>query len=238
METKETPQGVMESRYNLPYNWLYKASGRHWRGKNGLWKIASGLAGDIKGKHVLDAGCGDGWYSARMIKAGANVSGIDLSPRAVAFAQQILPDGAFTSGSLTKLPYPDKTFDRIFSFQVLEHIPLDEYPRAIEELKRVLKDDGRCIISVPSVNRPLSRAHFRHFTEKTFVGSLEGMLEVERVIGQEKRGVFLWMIERLVENRIWLLPAIAEWFHKGIYLRYFNHASPERGANLVVLVRK
>ena len=238
MNEQETPQEVMESRYNLPYNWLYKPSGRHWRGKNGLWNIAKDLAGDIAGKRVLDAGCGDGWYSARMIQEKADVSGIDLSPRAIAFAQQILPTGKFVSGSLTALSYPDKIFDVIFSFQVLEHIPLNEYPEAINELRRVLKDDGRIIVSVPSVNRPLSRAHFRHFTQETFSESLEGVFSVEKVLGQEKQSGVRWLLERLLENRFWHLPELSERFHRGVYLRHMNSTTPECGANLVVCAKK
>ena len=80
----------MEARYVLPYNWFRQKSSRHWRQKNGIWDIAQELAGDLKGKVVLDAGCGDGWYSALMQEKGAIVHGTDFSGKAISFAEIIL----------------------------------------------------------------------------------------------------------------------------------------------------
>ncbi|MBM3273020.1 class I SAM-dependent methyltransferase, partial [Candidatus Kaiserbacteria bacterium] len=146
--TLSAEQQAMEKRYYVPHNWCKGPHTRHVRQKEGIWKIASVLAGDIRSKQVLDAGCGDGWYTARIARTGARVKGIDYSERAVRFAQAIVDTAEFATGSLSALPYPDHSFDVVFSFQVLEHIPPDELPKAISEIARVTKPDGKIIVSV------------------------------------------------------------------------------------------
>lgn len=226
-------QDVMERRFSVPYNWCAKEHARMWRQKNGLWELARGLSGDLKEKIVLDAGCGDGWYTARMSKESNTVTGIDYSERAIAFAKAINPHATFLAGSITKLPFPDATFDVIFSFQVLEHIPLLELPSAIAELSRVLKPDGTFIATVPSMNRPMSTAHFQHFTKQSFEAMVGGSFRSETLLGQEHHTIVLHCIERVLHNRLWLLEQIAGWFNKGPFLAHWNRTTVEKGYNIV-----
>jgi len=238
MDIHTNEQKVMEARYVLPYNWFRLQSSRHWRQKNGIWQVAHELAGDIKGKIVLDAGCGDGWYSAQMQKAGAEVHGTDFSGKAISFAEIIVPDVSFKTGSLLELPYEDNFFDVVFSFQVLEHIPPEDLPRAIKEVARVLKPDGLFIPSVPTTIRPMSAAHFQHFTEKTIKEVLEPKFKVERNIGQECYTPLLKIIERFLDNRYWLLHKAAQNFNRGLYMRFWNKGAASKGYNFVLLCRK
>jgi SAM-dependent methyltransferase len=97
----------------------------------------------------LDFGCGDGRFlrslRARQIKC---LVGLDVSREAIAQAQQ-------ASGGLeivhvaraTPLPFPDGTFSSITLLDVLEHI--DEQEDLLDELYRVLSDDGVLIVTVP-----------------------------------------------------------------------------------------
>lgn len=97
----------------------------------------------------LDAGCGEGFVAERLLRAMPAVSydGCDLSPAAVAMAQHRNPAGQFTIGSVTELPYPDKSFDVVGCFEVLEHLP-DDLPRAaIAEFVRVARRG--VVLSVP-----------------------------------------------------------------------------------------
>jgi SAM-dependent methyltransferase len=101
------------------------------------------------GSHVVDAGCGEGIlveeYADRL-----SIEGIDASyssPRV-------------RRGSLTSLPYRDGEFDAALCLDVLEHLRLDEQPRALAELHRVLKPGGRLLVSVPNLAHLQSRIHF------------------------------------------------------------------------------
>ena len=238
MENLTSEQKVMEARYVLPYNWFRLRSSRHWRQKNGIWSIAKELAGDMKGKVVLDAGCGDGWYSALMQKSGARVYGADYSGKAISFAKIILPEVTFSEGSLLSLPYEDNFFDVVLSFQVLEHIEPTDLAQAISEVDRVLKPGGIFIPSVPTSIRPMSTAHFQHFTEKSITEVLAPTFSVEKIVGQECYTSLLKIIERVIDNRYWLLHKVAEKFHTGLYMRVWNKGPASRGYNFVIRCRK
>lgn len=238
MENPSSEQTVMEARYVLPYNWFRLQSSRHWRQKNGIWAVAKELAGDLKGTVVLDAGCGDGWYSAHMQKAGANVHGTDFSGKAISFAAIIVPEVEFKTGSLLSLPYEDNFFDVVFSFQVLEHIPPLDLPQAISEVARVLKQGGIFIPSVPTTCRPMSTAHFQHFTKESISEVLKPHFDVAEVVGQECYTPLLKIIERILDNRYWLLHRFAIAFHKGLYMKFWNKGRAEKGHNFVIRARK
>jgi 2-polyprenyl-3-methyl-5-hydroxy-6-metoxy-1,4-benzoquinol methylase len=226
-------QQVMERRFALPYNWLKGDHTRHVRQKNGLWSLALSCAGDLKGSRVLDAGCGDGWYSEKMVREGAVVSGIDYSERAIAFARDILPTADFQVASITALPFADETFDVSFSFQVIEHLPPDQVPHAIAELVRVTKRGGKIIVSVPSVVRPKSAAHYQHFTEASLRDLFKAFVSQSDVYGQERHTPALWFVERFIQNRIWTLEALGVWFNRVVFPRLYNRTATDKGYNLV-----
>ncbi|MBM3272749.1 class I SAM-dependent methyltransferase, partial [Candidatus Kaiserbacteria bacterium] len=129
----------------------------------------------------------------------------------------------------------DHSFDVVFSFQVLEHIPPDELPKAISEIARVTKPDGKIIVSVPSTVRPLSKAHFQHFTPASIAEALSSSMQVESVVGQDLRTPVRWLVERLLQNRLYTLEALAARFNRTTYLRRYNRTSAERGDNLIVV---
>lgn len=236
METER--ERTMEARYSKPYNWCVEPWHRMWRQKNGLWKIAHELTGSLKGKKVLDAGGGDGWYTARISEEAAEAHCIDISKRAIAFGEIINPKARFACGSLKNLPYAPEAFDVITSFQVIEHIPPEELPQVVSELSRTLKRNGLLVVSVPSVNRKLSKAHFQHFTVNTLNQIFADHFEFVNGYGQEHHSVVLHMIERVLQNRIWLLPVLAERFNRKFPNSRWNRVGFEKCQNLVVAYRK
>lgn len=99
---------------------------------------------DVKGKKILDVGCGKGKFSRILVKKGAILTGIDPSPKLLEYTNNI-HGGKFQIGSATDLGFQDEEFDCVFAVEVMEHIP--EYKRAIKEMTRVLKKGGKiCII--------------------------------------------------------------------------------------------
>src|SRR5579884_3179675 len=80
------------------------------------------VIGDVSGLTVLDAGCGEGYLSRILTQRGANVTGIDISPRLVEIAREKDPEGkiAYQAADLSQpLPAYRDHFDLSASFFVL-----------------------------------------------------------------------------------------------------------------------
>ena len=105
------------------------------------------LLGHIKGKKILDAGCGSGIYSRILLKKGAKVSGLEVSGKMLDLAREHCKKFKvdFKQGSVDKLPYPDKSFDIIVSSLVIHY--LKNPTKAFKEFNRVLKKGGILVFS-------------------------------------------------------------------------------------------
>jgi len=103
----------------------------------------SNLVGNVRGKNILDVGCGKGRFSKWLIANGALVTGIELSNNLLKEAQNI-SGGTFLEGSATHLNFEDETFDCVICIEVLEHIP--DTQKAVSEMCRVLKKGGKILI--------------------------------------------------------------------------------------------
>lgn len=105
----------------------------------------------VAGKKVLDVACGEGYGSALMSGVAALVSGIDISPEAIAHARHAYAHRAnlqFAEAPCTRLPFDAAAFDVVVSFETIEHIR--EQAEFLDEVKRVLKADGVLILSSPN----------------------------------------------------------------------------------------
>ena len=110
----------------------------------------------VKGKKILDAGCGEGHLLKFLSKRKADYFGIDITEVALEKARKRFPEGKFYKMDLAKLEFPDESFDCVTCSEVLEHIYL--YKDVLKELIRVLKKDGLLIITFPNeTNWTISR---------------------------------------------------------------------------------
>jgi ubiquinone/menaquinone biosynthesis C-methylase UbiE len=109
--------------------------------------------GDIRGKRVLDVGCGDGWYSVILAKRGAEVFGYDISASAIETARErarqnnVTEQTQFEVASAYSLPYPDASFDVVTGQAILHH--LGDKDRLASELRRVMKPGAIGVFSEP-----------------------------------------------------------------------------------------
>lgn len=104
---------------------------------------------NCKGKKVLEIGCSVGTDLSQFAKAGADVTGIDLTSAGIELAKkrfQVLGlQGDLRVADAENLPFADNTFDIVYSFGVLHHTP-DTKKAINEEAYRVLKPGGKAVI--------------------------------------------------------------------------------------------
>ncbi len=103
-----------------------------------------------KGKKVLEIGVGTGTDHLQFAKAGAILTGVDITPKSIELTKRNLELHGYGSNlSVTdaeNLPFEDRTFDIVYSFGVLHHIP--DIQKAINEIHRVLSPNGKAIIAL------------------------------------------------------------------------------------------
>ncbi len=112
-----------------------------------VFRVKTGMAPeDLRGKLVLDAGCGGGRYARLLGEHGANLVGVDLSA-AVEKAATLcapFPNVAIVQADLLDLPLADASFDAAFSIGVMHHSP--DPRRAFAQVARKVKPGGRLAV--------------------------------------------------------------------------------------------
>lgn len=117
------------------------------------------------GEDVLEIGVGTGTDLVQFAKNGARVSGIDLTDNAIEITKRNLEQRNFsyaelTTGDAEDLAFDDESFDLVYSFGVLHHTPRTD--TAIEEIHRVLKEEGKAIIMLYSRG-------WKHYFKRVFI---------------------------------------------------------------------
>lgn len=115
------------------------------------------LLGDVRGKTVLDYGCGAGENSVLIASHGGNPVGVDISPDLIEIADKRMKQHGYENyefkvGSAHELPLEDESVDIVFGMAILHHLDLS---LSSKEIFRVLKKGGRAIFSEPVRNSKL-----------------------------------------------------------------------------------
>ena len=145
------------------------------------------------GKVVLDAACGTGYGSAILAETAAAVHGIDIADEAVALCRKTFhrENLSFQTASVESLPFPDRFFDVIVSFETIEHVPEEVQKKFLAEIRRLLKPDGVLVISSPdrqyyTVERnKVNPYHVAEFFRRDFFALLEGSFRYCRKADQK-----------------------------------------------------
>ena len=121
---------------------------------------------DCAGRDVLEYGCGTGSCAFDLARDGADVVGIDISPAGIDLAERRAEEEAlserlsFRCMNAESLEFPDRHFDLICGSGILHHLELE---RALAQLRRVLKKNGRAVFFEPLGHNPLVNL-FRRLT--------------------------------------------------------------------------
>lgn len=125
----------------------------------------------ISGKKVLEIGCGAGSHAAMFANAGAEVTAIDLTERAVSLTKRRfelfdIKNATVMKSDAENLPFPDNSFDFVWSWGVIHHSANTQ--QIVKEILRVLKPNGR--VSVMIYNRNSTR----YYVYGLYVGIFKG----------------------------------------------------------------
>lgn len=105
------------------------------------------ISKNLKGKKLLDLGCGPGIHLKEYSKRGAECFGIDLSEKMIELAKEFIPKAEVKVGNIYKIGFKDDSFDIITSSFTVDH--LKDLEKAAKEIKRILKKGGIFVFSVP-----------------------------------------------------------------------------------------
>jgi SAM-dependent methyltransferase len=160
----------------------------------------------IPGDKILDAGCGTGHLLDYCCDGIAEGFGVDVSKVAIDLARSRYPKMDLSVQDLSKLSFPDNFFDKIISFNVIEHISGQD--SVMKELKRVLKPNGTIIMGTNDKDSISWRifaffigdpTHVKEFNEKGFVSFV---------------GQFFGVVEHAKSSCVMRLPFFVRWvFH-------------------------
>src|SRR5215211_2580389 len=101
---------------------------------------------------VLDAGCGAGIPVAQILSHTFDVTGVDFSEAQIELAKKLVPAANFICQDMTKLDFPDNTFDAICSYYAIIHIPREEHEALFVNFYRMLKPDGYALLCLGAEN--------------------------------------------------------------------------------------
>ncbi|MDD4661839.1 MAG: class I SAM-dependent methyltransferase [Candidatus Pacebacteria bacterium] len=157
--------------------------------RKNTWDEFDFLFNNIKdGERVLDLGCGNGRFYEKLKKT--NYTGIDNSEKLISIAKNNYPDVDFKVASALEIPFKEKEFDKVYSLAVLHHLPQDYHSRFLEEIKRVLKDDGILIITVWNLNERKKKEDVKKINDKEILIPWHGV---------EDHYFYVFDLEELVE---------------------------------------
>ncbi len=103
------------------------------------------LVGPSAGR-IADVGCGPGRIAAFLAPHGLDVVGVDVSPEMLAVARAAHPDLRFEEGTLTSLPFDDRSFGAAVCWYSIIHTRPEELPNVFGELARVLEPSGELLV--------------------------------------------------------------------------------------------
>jgi SAM-dependent methyltransferase len=126
---------------------LFRGQGRELR------RRTARLADIQPGEQILDVGCGKGTLAIEVARhwSVGRIAGIDPSTEQIARARRKAARRnvpiSFQVGVIEQLPFPDRSFDVVFSTLMMHHLPAPLKRQGLSEIARVLKPGGRLVIA-------------------------------------------------------------------------------------------
>ena len=131
--------------------------------------------------NILDAGCGAGVPVAQILSRQFNVIGVDFSEAQIELAKKHVPAAEFICQDMTKLSFPDNTFDAICSYYAIIHVPRGEHQALLLNFHKMLKPGGFALMCLGAEsnleeideNFLGTRMYWSHFDMDTYLKMLK-----------------------------------------------------------------
>lgn len=130
---------------------------------------------------VLDAGCGAGIPVAQILSNQFKLIGVDFSEAQIELAKKHVPQAEFICQDITRLEFPDDTFDAICSYYAIIHIPREEHQPLFVNFHRMLKPGGLALLClgaehlIDDIDEDYLgvRMYWSHFDTDTYLNMLK-----------------------------------------------------------------
>lgn len=113
-----------------------------------MWEQLEFFIGNLRGKKVLDVGCGPGRDVKFFIDHRLEAVGIDPAENLLRIAQRVAPEAMFLKMDMRALDFPPESFDGLWACASFLHIPKKEGLTTLQGFRRVLKPNGLLYLSV------------------------------------------------------------------------------------------
>jgi 2-polyprenyl-3-methyl-5-hydroxy-6-metoxy-1,4-benzoquinol methylase/uncharacterized protein YbaR (Trm112 family) len=173
-------------------------------------------------KVMLDIGCNWGRWSIAAARKGYRVVGIDPSLGAIMAAKRVAKQLGLTidyiCADARHLPFRNNSFDTVFSYSVIQHFSKGDAVRTFNEIGRILKPSGNCLVQMPNYLGIRNLVHLlrRNFAEGSgfevrYWGIEELQGTFERCIGPAKISVHCYFGLGLEATDSHLMPRYVRW---------------------------
>lgn len=238
---------IQDQYYSFPYHYLPTVENKY---KFSLHRYLSwgleymtyisfitNLIIDYQFVSLIDVGCGDGrLINSLNEKFSGRLVGIDVSDKAIVLARAFNQTREFICGDIKEV---EEKFQCATLIEVLEHIPDEEIGGFIKEIFQIIDPDGLLVVSVPTLNVPINKKHYRHYDLELLTQNLSPYFKIENHWWLYRTGSAEKIIKKLLSNRLWLINSERlRTFLWKTHLKTSYFGSLNTGAHLVCLARK
>jgi SAM-dependent methyltransferase len=183
--TKEIQHGRFLAKQGAGeiWNWESPAGRQRWKRRVQM------LSGHLRpGMAILEIGCGTGFFTRELIRRGADIVAIDVSPDLleIAKAKYSAPNVRYEIQNACALTCADAMFDSVVGSSILHHLEIEE---ALREIFRVLKPGGTIYFTEPNMLNPQ-------------IAMQKNIPWIKRKLGDspDETAFFRWPLRRLLEQ--------------------------------------
>ena len=124
---------------------------------------------------IVDLGCGEGILVEQYRNQGFDIVGVDYN----------YESDCVLRGDITKLDFDDASLDLVMALDVIEHLDFEQQEKAIREIRRVLRPEGRALLTIPNL------AHFASRVTFALTGKLLRTSTIDRHKGDRPIGEYI-----------------------------------------------